>query len=83
MGCAKSQRPFATSRRSEASVLSPRCHGSGSSGSDLGGNPATTMRLGTGLFMPAGAARKLAFVGLANAATSVIKLLLHHRVKVN
>ena len=63
-GCAKSLR--ATSRRSEASVLSPRCPGSG--GSDLGGNLATTMRLGTGVFMPAGAARKLAFVGLANTA---------------
>ena len=67
-GCAKSLRPFATSRRSEASVLFPRCHDGGSISSDLGGNPSTTMRLGTGLFMPAGAARKFAFVGLANAA---------------
>lgn len=63
LGCTKSLRPVAASRWGKAPTLSPTRY----PGGVAYGNLATSMRLRTGMFMP-GTGRKLALVGLANAA---------------
>lgn len=64
LGCAKSLRPVAASRWSKAQTLSPTC----CPGGVAYGNLPTSMRLRTGMLLMPGPGRKLALVGLANAA---------------
>lgn len=64
LGCAKSLRPVAAFRWSKAQTLSPTCF----PGGVAYGNLPTSMRLRTEMLLMPGPGRKLAFVGLANAA---------------